>query len=90
MSLFTSLPQNSEWIVALTGVLFLILVFASLIGFGRKLSHLRKNLEQLTKEVAELRRYEEMRFLKELRPKHKGQQDPEVEAPTLAPGNVSP
>ena len=89
MSLFTSLLQNSEWIVALTVVLFLILVFASLIGFGRKLSHLRKNLEQLTEEVAELRRYEERRFLKELRPKHKGQQAPEVEAPSLAPGKVS-
>jgi hypothetical protein len=42
MSIFASLPQNSDWIVALTVVVLLVLVFASLITFARRLSRLGK------------------------------------------------
>jgi hypothetical protein len=86
MSVFTSLPQNSEWIFVLTVVLLLVTVFTLLIAFGRKLSRLRENLERLTQEVDELQRLEQMRFLKGLREvEPKSPQDAEIEAPTLAP-----
>jgi biopolymer transport protein ExbB/TolQ len=85
MSIFTSLPQNSDRIVAPTVVALLVLVFASLIAFARRLSRLGKNLERLTQEVDELQRLEERRFLKGLRAEHKSQQDAKIEAPTLAP-----
>jgi hypothetical protein len=86
MSVFTSLPQNSEWIFALTVVVLLVLVFASLIAFARRLSRLGKELERLTQEVDELQRLEQMRFLKGLREaKHKSPRDAEIDAPTLAP-----
>ena len=86
MSVFTSLPQNSEWIFALTVVVLLVLVFASLIAFARRLSRLGKELERLTQEVDELQRLKQMRFLKGLREaKHKSPRDAEIDAPTLAP-----
>jgi ABC-type siderophore export system fused ATPase/permease subunit len=86
MSIFASLAQNSEWIVALTVVALLVLVFASHIAFARRLSRLGKDLEQLTQEVDELQRLEQMRFLKGLREaKHKSPRDAEIDAPTLAP-----
>jgi hypothetical protein len=86
MSIFASLAQNSEWIVALTVVALLVLVFASLIALARRLSLLGKDLERLTQEVDELQRLEQMRFLKGLREaKHKSPRDAEIDAPTLAP-----
>jgi hypothetical protein len=85
MSIFSSHPSIDWMVAAVAGLALLAVVFASLIATRRNLSDLRKDLERLSEQVDELRRVEEMRYLKGLRSNFDSKYDLEVAAPPLAP-----
>jgi hypothetical protein len=63
-----------------------VVVFAFLIATRRNLSDLRKELESLSKQVNELRRVEETRYLKGLRSNSERKHDlKNIAAPPSAP-----
>jgi hypothetical protein len=84
MAIFSSHP-SIDWMVAAVAALALVaVVFASLIATRPNLSDLRKDLKRLFEQVNELRRVEEIRYLKGLRSNFDSKYDLEVAAPPLA------
>jgi ABC-type Fe3+ transport system permease subunit len=79
--------SSIDWNVAAVAALaLLVVVFAFLIATRRSLSDLRKELESLSKQVNELRRLEETRYLKGLRSNFDRKHDlKNVAAPPSAP-----
>jgi len=67
MAIFSSHPSIDWMVAAVAALALLTAVFASLIATRRSLSDLRKDLERLSEQVNELRRVEEIRYLKGLR-----------------------
>jgi hypothetical protein len=89
MAVFSSHPSIGWIVAAVAAFALLVVFFASFIATRRSLSDLRKESESLSEQVNELRRVEEMRYLKGLRSNFDSKHDFEIAAPPLIPNTKS-